>query len=418
MTKQSAPEKCPKCDSSDKEVRRTACTGGVAYEAHPWHSAGASVPVPPVAKTCSCGDPRCNYDFHHGNLRREAATVPVPQTQPVTIPPDLLRCPKCGSADVLPWNAGSQMMCGECRKIFFVPESVIRPEAVQTVPVVQPAKENSNEKASENDKVRVREGIAESNDVLRVSDAPPCRHKNIGEDTICKDCGHKAAIKFDGVVQQRAEPTMKTGKDFLKMFLEVEEMPPLYPTQETVVLAAMAAFAQYRTRHAVSKESAPRREQVQKLAFYHECDQGAGKYILLLDDVDRLLAAVTPSEDAPQQCDSNSVTYDEPRAMTAKEAEATRKLMDSILQAKTSEDSFYRDPAEDAPATPLSEEMQQVYNSLNVDRWHEIQHLKKSVEITRAVLFFLNDVCTEDSTIGEYRAKIEEALIATANLGQ
>ncbi len=32
------------------------------------------------------------------------------------------------------------------------------------------------------------------------------------------------------------------------------------------------------------------RQQVQKLAFYHECDLGSGKYIVLLDDVDALLA--------------------------------------------------------------------------------------------------------------------------------
>jgi hypothetical protein len=40
--------------------------------------------------------------------------------------------------------------------------------------------------------------------------------------------------------------SQKTDEDFLRMFLEVENLPPLTPHYHTVVLAAMAAFAQFR----------------------------------------------------------------------------------------------------------------------------------------------------------------------------
>ena len=56
---------------------------------------------------------------------------------------------------------------------------------------------SQDDKASENTEVRVSASEQGTVDMLRVQDAPLCWHKNIGDDTICKDCGHKAAIKFE-----------------------------------------------------------------------------------------------------------------------------------------------------------------------------------------------------------------------------
>ena len=61
-----------------------------------------------------------------------------------------------------------------------------------------------------------------------------------------------------------------------------------------------ALFQAYDAATGVAAEGSPSktlREKVQKLAFHHECDQGGGKYIVLLDDIDALLAAEGIPED-------------------------------------------------------------------------------------------------------------------------